>query len=430
MAETQALQSFKTVQYLSESNGAIPNNSTTPIQNKSVISQTVKNTIAATLPKVELEKTPKTDTISLNINESKTGTPQTYLPQEQKDLVAENRNNDKIISNKYLGIGGGIIALSGILYAVKGKWGMKESKQLESKGQELLSDTTAQLKNKTKEVVSNVSETVEESLHSAVKETAPKPVSKSEAAPDIKVETTTEINAEPVQEVKIETAPETKVEATTKIKTEPVQEVKIEPAPEPKVETTTEINAEPVQEVKIEPAPETKVAPIPETKIENTSDAKVELTQNAKQETIHETKTEDFSVNPSKDQVLADEAAEGLTMPNDIETDIDKIFQNASKKDILDTGGRYKYITVRNENGQKIREYTIDTVDPNTDETRFLIYEIKDFKPGENYQFRTISFDKSGVPYCVTDKINRFKLLSNADKEAFRTMANKPKTAA
>ncbi len=76
MAETQALQSFKTVQYLSESNGAIPNNSTTPIQNKSVISQTVKNTIAATLPKVELEKTPKTDTISLNINESKTGTPQ------------------------------------------------------------------------------------------------------------------------------------------------------------------------------------------------------------------------------------------------------------------------------------------------------------------------------------------------------------------
>ena len=406
MAETQALQSFKTVQYLSESNGAIPNNSTTPIQNKSVISQTVKNTIAATLPKVELEKTPKTDTISLNINESKTGTPQTYLPQEQKDLVAENRNNDKIISNKYLGIGGGIIALSGILYAVKGKWGMKESKQLESKGQELLSDTTAQLKNKTKEVVSNVSETVEESLHSAVKETAPKPVPKAEAAP------------------------EPKVEATTEIKTEPVQEVKIEPAPEPKVETTTEIKTEPVQEVKIEPAPETKVAPIPETKIENTSDAKVELTQNAKQETIHETKAEDFSVNPSKDQVLADEAAEALTMPNDIETDIDKIFQNASKKDILDTGGRYKYITVRNENGQKIREYTIDTVDPNTDETRFLIYEIKDFKPGENYQFRTISFDKSGVPYCVTDKINRFKLLSNADKEAFRTMANKPKTAA
>ena len=456
MVEVQAPQgfSFTTIQYVTkdgEKCTATKNNGVVTVQgDKNGVRQIPLNDfikeLATTLPKVDLEKTPNKDTVSFGGEENKK---ESAKKSEVNQEVKTEKEADDKLTNKYLGIGGGVLVVSSVVtfFAGKGKWWMKGAKQLETKGQELLSDAATHIKGKAGEAAERLSGTTEHAIPQAVetpKAISPKPETKNVEVP--KPETSVHetqkaelTELEPKQIIideQLKSAEESVAvvenntsSSLTKVETkeEPVQgNILSDVAKENEVvaaETTAEKVEKPVEEIV-----EKDDINVAEEAVQITEQTKPELDETLEiKETVSlepEIKTDEQPIALSRSQASVKVSEEGLTMPVDIEMDIAKILRDTPPKDILDKGGRFKYVTIRDENGKKIREYTIDTVDPQTNKTRLILSEVKDYKPGESVQFRTVTFNDSGEPNCVTDKIGRFRLLSDAEKKEFMSAAN------
>jgi len=83
--------------------------------------------LVETLPKVDLEKNPKKDTVNFSGREN---------------------NDDKKLRNKYLAIATGTLAVLGtaLFFIGKGRWWMKGTKQLETKGEEIIDNVAENMK--------------------------------------------------------------------------------------------------------------------------------------------------------------------------------------------------------------------------------------------------------------------------------------------